>query len=125
MESLGYEDIIYWTRNISEKESCSEEEVDFLMMLMKRNIKNLQSQVDTIEKYREGVVFKAKYLTDAVYSQWSSNDSLSAAHFVMFHRFGKDKQRKEDIANAKKEKEEEKNKEINNVCQMFESQNLQ
>jgi len=119
MESLGYEDIIDLTRSISEKESCSDEDVDLLIMLMKRNIKNQQFQIDQIEKYREGVIFKAKYLIEAVYSQWTTIDSLSAAHFIMFHRFGKDKQRKEDIEKAKREKEEEK------MCQMFESQNLQ
>jgi len=126
MESLLHEEIEQLLLKITDKEVCSEQDVNYLLMLMKRNVKSQQYYIDTIEKYREGVVFEGKYMTDVVYSQWSTIDSLSTLHFIMFHTFGKDKQREEERAEQKAEKEaEEKSKETKKIEEMLQSQSIQ
>ena len=124
---MGFEENEYRVGRIADQKECSEEDVTFLLRMMKKNIKNHQLYVDDIEKYRDGVVFEAKHMTDVVYSQWSTISNLYKCYYTVFYTFEKMKQKKEEIEKEKKEKEEKegKNNGMNTMCQMFESQNLQ
>jgi len=107
---MGFEENEYLVGRIADQKECSEEDVTFLLKMMKKNIKNHQLYVEDIEKYRDGVVFDAKNMTDIVYSQWSTIRNLYKCYYTVFYTFEKMKQKKRRDREGKKGKRRKRRK---------------
>jgi len=105
-------------QKLSQQETCSVEDIDFLLTVLKKIIASQHHLLVSLEIIRGRCVIPPRWFTDTIYCAMSANENLFDTHEFVEFRLQVEKEEAD-------KKEDEKNKETSNLCEMFESQSLQ